>query len=273
MAMSLNDLTKALRQDEFAARTDEELRGEAEKRVTENYNAMRGAAQQRQEVIDEAYARELQSLADTLATSQQAVSGEVDRANAAIDDYINTRSMQRTSYGASAKGSVQANMEKAVQIMMRDHQNAVGGVENKRILLAEQLKDTLARYDQDFLTDVQAYIDNQRQIDYDRKVVADAVYNDLQMQLFELGKAGSGGSGGGRRSSSGSGSSSKPTTSGSLFANLASRQVQATYNVNPTFGTTNQKTTGGTTYSKTNTTAKKSSNTYVSPSGKVYKTS
>lgn len=275
--MSLSALTKALRDDGYTARTDAQLQQEAQQRVGETYDTMRSAATQRQEIINDAYEREKQALADALATGQQAVAGQVGRANAAIDDYITSRSMQRTSYGAAAKGSIAGNMQQAAALMQQQYDTASSGVENRRVLLAEQLKGTLAQYDKDYETDVQAYIDGQKQLDYDRKVAADAAYNALQMELFELGKAGSRGGGGGgyRRSYGGSPAPTTPASTGSLFANLASRVVQQTYQVNPTFGSTNQKTTGGTLYNKSNTTAKKttSSNTYTSPSGKTYKKS
>lgn len=240
MAMSLNDLTNSLRQDGYTARTDAQLQQEAQDRVGQTYDAMRNAATQRQEIINDAYEREKQALADALATGQQVVGDQVGRANAAIDDYITSRSMQRTSYGGAAKGSIADNMRKAAALMQQQYDTASSGVENRRILLAEQLKGTLAQYDKDYETDVQAYIDGQNQLDYDRKVAADAVYNALQMELFELGKAGSGGGGGGYRRSSGGTSST--SSAGKLFANLASREVQTTYALNPSFGQANQVT-------------------------------
>ena len=237
--MSLDALTSALRQDGYTARTDEQLQQEAEARVGENYDTMRGAAQQRQAAIDEAYARELQSLSDTLVGSQQAVAQQAARSNAAIDDYVYGRSMQRTSYGANSKGSVSANMEKAAQALAQKYKTAASGVENSRILLAEQLAGTLAQYDEDYLSDVRAYIAEQKQLDYDRQVAADAEYNALQMQLFELGKAGSGG--GGYRRSSG-GSPTTPASSGSLWDSLNQRTIYQTYSLNPSFGTVGQTT-------------------------------
>lgn len=242
--MSLSALTKALRDDGYTARTDAQLQQEAQQRVGETYETMRNAATQRQEIINDAYEREKQALADALATGQQAVARQVGRANAAIDDYVTSRSMQRTSYGAAAKGSIVGNMQQAAALMQQQYDTASSGVENRRVLLAEQLKSTLAQYDKDYETDVQAYIDGQKQLDYDRKVAADAAYNALQMELFELGKAGSGGGGGGgyRRSYGGSPAPTTPTNTGSLFANLASREVQTKYQLNPSFGTSYQTT-------------------------------
>ncbi|MBP3648736.1 MAG: hypothetical protein J6K73_03025 [Clostridia bacterium] len=242
--MSLSALTKALRDDGYTARTDAQLQQEAQQRVGETYDTMRGAATQRQEIINDAYEREKQALADALATGQQAVAGQVGRANAAIDDYITSRSMQRTSYGAAAKGSIVGNMQQAAALMQQQYDTASSGVENRRVLLAEQLKGTLAQYDKDYETDVQAYIDGQNQLDYDRKVAADAAYNALQMELFELGKAGSRGGGGSgyRRSYGGSSAPTTQASTGSLFANLASREVQTKYQLNPSFGTSYQTT-------------------------------
>lgn len=251
--MSIDQLTSALRQDEYVAKTDEQLRAEAEKRVGETYDTMRGAAQQRQATIDEAYARELQSLEDSLAKGTQAISQEVGRANANIDKYVNTRSMQRTSYSAGSKGSIYANMMKAAEALRKQYDTASSGIENSRVLLAEQLAGTLAQYDKDYLTDVEAYINEQKQLDYDRKVAADEMYNQLQTQLFELGKSGSGGGGGGYRRY-GSGSTTSPTTSNKDVIGMLNQysgakpnagSQQASMGVNPTFGKSNQNTSGG----------------------------
>lgn len=211
MAMSLKELTNALKVEEFAPRTDEQLQQEATGRYTEVYDTMRGVAQQRKDTIDAAYEQELQSLTDTLNTGKDAVAQAAVRGNAAINDYINSRNMQRTSYGAASSGSVTDAMNKAAAALMQQYGTAASGVENSRILLAEQLAGTLAQYDKDYLTDVQAYIDKQKQIDYDRKVAADAAFNDIQMALYEYGKAGSRGGYGGRRYS---GSGSSTTSSG-----------------------------------------------------------
>jgi hypothetical protein len=253
--MSYEDLVGSLRQDGYTARTDEQLQQEAQQRVGETYDTMRGAAQQRQAIIQDAYERETQALADALATGQQAVAGQTARANAAIDDYIYGRSMQRTSYGAAAKGSVTENMQKAAALMQQQHDTATGGIENRKVLLAQQLGDTLAQYDKDFLTDVQAYVDAQKQLDYDRQLAADAANNALQMELFEASRAGSGGGGGGYRRSSGGGSPAPAASSGSLWDSLKQRDIYKTYTLNPSFGTVGQTTsTKKTGTSVTNTT-------------------
>ena len=166
--MSLSALTKALRDDGYTARTDAQLQQEAQQRVGETYEIMRNAATQRQEIINDAYEREKQALADALATGQQAVARQVGRANAAIDDYVTSRSMQRTSYGAAAKGSIVGNMQQAAALMQQQYDTASSGVENRRVLLAEQLKGTLAQYDKDYETVVLALFDGQKQLVYDR---------------------------------------------------------------------------------------------------------
>lgn len=254
--MNYESLAKSLRKDGYTARTDEQLQQEAQQRVGETYDTMRSAAQQRQDIIQDAYERETQALADALATGQQAVGEQTARANAAIDDYIYGRSMQRTSYGAAAKGSVTANMQKAAALMQQQHDTATGGVENRKVLLAQQLGDTLAQYDKDFLTDVQAYVDAQNQLDYERQLAADATNNALQMELFEASRVGSGGGGGGGyRRSSGGGSPAPAASSSSLWDSLKQRDIYKTYTLNPSFGTVGQTTsTKKTGTSVTNTT-------------------
>lgn len=225
MAMSLKQLTNSLRNEEFQARTDEDLKKEAEGRYTQVYDTLRDTAEARKDTIDAAYAQQMQSLADSLRTGEAALGNAAARGNAAIDDYIYTRSMQRTSYGAGSKGSINAAMQKAAAALQQQYATANSGLESNRIQLAEQLADTLAQYDEDYLTDVQAYINEQKQLDYDRKVAADAAYNDIQMALYEYGK---GGSGGGRRRSSGSGSGTKNTqntSGGNLWSALKGMNV------------------------------------------------
>ena len=223
MAMSLKQLTNALKNEEFVARTDEALNAEAQERYTEVYDTLRSTAQQRKDTIDAAYEQELQSLADVLGSGNAAVQQAADRGNAAINDYIYGRSMQRTSYGAASQGSVRDAMQKTAAALQQQYATASSGVENRRVLLAEQLAGTLAQYDKDYLTDVQAYIDQQKQIDYDRKVAADAAYNDIQMALYEYGKGRSGG--GSSRRSSGSGNSSSGSGNGDLWTALSGMNV------------------------------------------------
>lgn len=234
MAMTLKQLTNTLKNEEYTPRTDAELQQEAEARVSENYDVMRGAAQQRQSTIDAAYVQQLKSLEDALATGSQAIAGAAQRGNAGIDDYINRTSMQRTSYGANSKGSTVDVMNRAAEMLAQQYGTARSGIENSRILLAEQLADTLAQYDQDFLADVQAYIDEQKQLDYDRKVAADAAFNDIQMALYEYGSSG--------RKTSGAASTGSTSSAGNLWASLESQKVQQKYSLNPSFGQSNQVT-------------------------------
>lgn len=268
--MSYESLAKSLRKDGYTARTDEQLQQEAQQRVGETYDTMRSAAQQRQDIIQDAYERETQALADALATGQQVVGEQTARANAAIDDYIYGRSMQRTSYGAAAKGSVTANMRQAAALMQQQHDTATGGVENRKVLLAQQLGDTLAQYDKDFLTDVQAYVDAQRQLDYERQLAADATNNALQMELFEASRVGSGGGGGGyRRSSGGGGSSPAPANNSSLWDSLNQRTVYQTYSLNPSFGTVGQTTSSKKAQTSVTNTTKAALSTNAARSEKI----
>ena len=247
--------------DTYTPRTDDELKSEAEKRYASTYDQKKLVAQQNYDTSDLAYQQQLKQLQDALMTNQQTLAKNTADSIASADRYTITRGMQRSSYGAANRANLQAKGQQNLAAILQQYATEASGIESNRTLLAQQLADTLAQHDIDYMNDVQAYIDEQKQLDYDRKTEADAAYNQLQMALYEYGQAAKKSSGGssGKKSSSSSGSTgtSASKTSGSLWANLASQTVQKVYSVNPTFGTANQSTTG-TLLKKTTTSTSKS---------------
>ena len=162
---------------------------------------------------------------------------------ASADRYTVTRGMQRSSYGAANRANIQNRGNQSLTALLRQYAMDANGIANNRTLLAQQLADTLAQYDTDYQNDVLAYMDEQRQTDYDRRVAAEQYANQLQMQLFEYSrKYGSSGGSGRRRTYS---------------SNQQSQQPQQTDsgNNNSLWSSLNQNT-----------------GVYYSPSGRVYRT-
>lgn len=246
--MTVEQLQAALKDPSYTTRTDEQLQSEAQNRYTSTYNQKKLAAQQNYDTTDLAYQQQLKTLQDTLASNQQALAKNTMDSIASADRYTVTRGMQRSSYGAANRASIQNKGNESLAALLKQYSTDAGSIENNRTLLARQLADTLAQYDIDYLNDVQAYIDEQKQVDYERQAAATEAANALQMQLFEYsqkyGKSSGGSSSKKSSSSSGSTGTSDSKTSGSLWANIASQAVQKAYSVNPTFGTANQSTTG-----------------------------
>lgn len=218
--MTVDELTQSLNRETYTPRTDEQLQQAAENRYASIYDQKRLTANQNYATTDQAYQQQLKQLQDTLALSQQEIARDTANSVAAGNRYQVTRGMQRSSYGAANQAKIQAAGNANLAALLRQYSTEASGVENNRTLLAQQLADTLAQYDIDYLNDVNAYIDEQKQLDYDRKVAADQYANELALQLFEISqKYGSSGSGGSRKKSSGGGTSaSEAPASSDLYA-------------------------------------------------------
>jgi hypothetical protein len=222
--MTVEELTKSLNRDTYTPRTDEQLKQSAESRYQSIYDQKKLTAQQNFDTQDQAYQQQLKLLQDNLAMSQQEVEKNTANNIAAANRYQVTRGMQRSSYGAANQAKLQAAGNANLANLLRQYNTDASGIQDKRTLLAQQLAGTLAQYDIDYIADVNAYIDEQKQIDYDRKVAADQSANELALQLFEISqKYDRGGSSGGSRRSSGGGSSpdaSAPSSDSDLFGAL-----------------------------------------------------
>ena len=244
--MTVEQLQASLKDPSYTVRTDEQLQSEAQNRYTSTYNQKKLAAQQNYDTTDLAYQQQLKTLQDTLASNQQALAKNTMDSIASADRYTVTRGMQRSSYGAANRASIQNKGNESLAALLKQYSTDAGGIENNRTLLARQLADTLAQYDIDYLNDVQAYIDEQKQVDYERQAAATEAANALQMQLFEYSQkyGKSGGGGGGRRSSSGTTPPPPDDNSDfkSLYDDLNQKETYKTYKLNPSFGTANQTT-------------------------------
>lgn len=188
MAMSLKELTKSLKVNEYTPRTDEQLRTEAENKFASTYNQQKLAAQQSYATSDLAYQQQLKTLADDLSTGQQEITKSTADSAAAADRYSLTRGMARASYSVANKAKIQNEGISSMANLMKQYSNQVAGVQSNRTQLAQQLANTLAQYEVDHLNNINNYIDEQKQLDYDRKVAADAAYNQVKMALYEYGK-------------------------------------------------------------------------------------
>lgn len=188
MAMTLKQLTKSLKTNEYTPRTDAQLRTEAENRFASTFNQQKLAAQQSYEASDQAYQQQLQTLADDLALGQQQITKETASSAASADRYSLTRGMGRASYTVANKARIQNQGINNLANLMKQYSSNVSGVQASRTQLAQKLADTLAQYEIDHQNDINNYIDEQKQLDYDRKVAADAAFNQVQMALYGYGK-------------------------------------------------------------------------------------
>ena len=245
MAMTLNELTQKLNQNPYGPRTDDQLKSEAENRYASIYNQKKLTAQQNYDTSDLAYQKQLQSLTDTLALNSETLKKETANSIANANRYQVTRGMQRSSYGAANNARLESAGNANLAQLLRQYSTDAGSIESNRTLLAQQLADTLAQYDIDYLNDINAYIDEQKQLDYDRQVAAQQYANDLNIQLFQLNQQ-YGKSSGGSRSYSYNNNNNNDDNS--LWPSLTGTEKQQTVaGLNPTFGVASQSSTSPTT--------------------------
>lgn len=215
MALTLAQLTEQLNQELYTPRTDEQLRTEAENRYKSQYNKMNLAAKQATETKDLAYQRQLKALEDALAVNQQSLIKDTADSLASANRYQVTRGMQRSSYGAANAARIQNVGQNNLTSLLKQYDTDRGDIETNRTLLAGQLAETLAQYDIDMVSDINKYIDEQKQLDYEREQAAIKNKNDILMALYEYGQAAakkSGGGGSSRRSYSNGGTVPAPET-------------------------------------------------------------
>lgn len=186
--MTYDQLAAALKTNDYTVRTDDELRTEAQNKYASTYNQKNLAAQQSYATSDLAYQQQLQTLADELATSQQQTIKDTADSVASADRYSLTRGMGRASYSVANRAKIQNQGIDNLASIMKQYSSNVGSVQSSRTQLAQQLADTLAQYEIDYQNDLNSYIDEQKKLDYDRKVAADEAYNKVQMALYEYGR-------------------------------------------------------------------------------------
>ncbi len=226
--MTVDELSSKLQNYDYTPRTDEELQTAAENRYNTVYNQKRQSANQSYQTQDLAYANQLQQLQNTLAQNQQDLAKQTENARLQAARYQITRGMQRSSYGAANDSNLMASGVAEQQKLLNQYGVDANGIGANRTLLAQQLADTLAQYDTDYMNDVLAYKDELEQTDYERAQAAKEAQNALEMQMFEYNRkyGSSSGGGGSSRRSSGGGSSTATATndtgSSGLFDNLNS---------------------------------------------------
>ena len=185
MAMNYKQFESSLRVNDYTPRTDEQLRTEAQNRYASTYNQQKLAAQQNYETSDAAYQQQLNSLADELKNSQQEVIKSTADSAASAGRYDVTRGMARASYGVANQARIQNQGINNLAKLQTQYAGNVGSVQAKRTQLAQQLADTLAQYEIDNVNNMNKYIDEQKQLDYERKTAADKAYNDILFAMYQ----------------------------------------------------------------------------------------
>ena len=97
-----------------------------------------------------------------------------------------SRGMQRSSYNNAVLGNIGVAGAKSQADIGENQSRAIGGVEDQRTLLAQQLAGQIRQYSSAQAADTLAYIDELESKEYDRGTQAQQYENSLASQIYQF---------------------------------------------------------------------------------------
>jgi len=203
--ISLTELQKQLQQAVYTPLTDEQMQQQAQNKYASLYDQQRTAAQQAFDQTALALQQQRDQLAVNYGQQYSAAEKAIRHSLSNADRYSVQRGMQRSSYNNANLANIGLEGNKTLNAILQGLTTAQGDVDERTALLSQQLAQQLAAFNTQQQSDIQAYIDQLRQQEYERTTAAKQYADELQMRLYEYTQAAkkSGGGGGG---SSGGGS-------------------------------------------------------------------
>ena len=229
--VSLTELQKQLQQAAYTPLTDEQMQQQAQNKYASLYDQQRTAAQQAFDQTALALQQQRDQLAVNYGQQYSAAEKATRQSLSNADRYSIQRGMQRSSYNNATLANIGLEGNKTLNSILQGLTTAQGDVDERTSLLSQQLAQQLAGFSTQQQSDIQAYIDQLRQQEYERTTAAKQYADELQMRLYEYTQAAkkSGGGGGG---SSKSGSKAPKTTpppdnSGGVYKTLYNSMIAA----------------------------------------------
>jgi len=170
----------------YTAKTDEEIRAQAEGEYKSYYDQLRLAAQQAQERSDLILSQQRDALAKTYDAQREASEKQYDQAYSQSDRQMLSRGMQRSSYAAQTLANIDTQGAQAQQAIADAQAAAESDVDEQRAQLASQLASQLAQYDAGYAADVLNRIRELEDQEYQRTMDSANQKNSLSMQIYEL---------------------------------------------------------------------------------------
>lgn len=180
-----NKLPQALTTIESTARTEDELRAEAERSIGSLYNQKTLATQQQYDRTQGSLKTQLNSLADTYAQHKETVIDQTKKSVSEADRRGLTRGMGRSSYLQATLGNVQASGDKLLNQVNTAQTNQTNAINSQLQLADQQLGEILSAYQVDKELDIMAQIDKLRSTDKQDSRAATEYNNNLILALAE----------------------------------------------------------------------------------------
>ena len=185
----------------YTPMTDEQINQQAQNKYTSIYDQNRTSAQQAYDTTALALQQQRDQLAVNYGVQQEAAKKATAQTLSNADRYSLQRGMQRSSYNNATLANIGLQGNKTLNALQQGLTTAQGDIDEKSTLLAQQLAQQLAAFDTQQQSDIQAYIDQLRQQEYERTTAAKQYQDELAMRLYQFTQAAKKGSGGSSRSS------------------------------------------------------------------------
>lgn len=263
--MTIAELRAQLGTSSYTARTDDEIKAQAEQQYAADLAAKKLAAQQSYDATETALKNQYGTLEQTYTKQASTAAANTRQSYSAADRQALSRGMQRSSFNNATLSNVNLSGDKAQAEIQQSRTNDVNKLDSQRSTLARQLAESMQGYDVQNQSNVLAYMNSLKDQDYQRKNAAEQNAANLALQLYQLqlnqqqydalygAKTSSGKASGGKHT--------PPSTGGSIFddvdnsakaAKLAATQPQSIY----TGGYISPKNLFAATVARTNATLK-----------------
>lgn len=183
MAKSLEELIAQIQKNQqaYTPLTQQQMQEQATNRYKAVYDQKKLTAQQTYDTSDQALAQQLAGLQATYDKQREQSRENTALTYSAADRQALSRGMQRSSYNNATLANINLKGNEELQSISDTQAAQEKNIGEQRTLLAQQLANQLAQYDEAQQAEILAYMDELSAREYDRAQNA----NQLAMQLYE----------------------------------------------------------------------------------------
>ena len=182
----LSGLMSQYQQPTYSAKSDAELRKEAEAMYETKYNADKLAAEQKNDAYQLAIQQQIDALTNALGKSQQDTQKSYEQTGNRLQRLLTARGMGRSTYAGDVAQRNASNMQKALSELLTDYQSKTGQLAQQGAQYRQQTADTLAQLLKDKQTNIDNYLYQLQGREYDRTTSTQDRYNSLVSSLQQM---------------------------------------------------------------------------------------
>lgn len=182
----LSGLMSQYQQPTYSAKSDDELRKEAEAMYETKYNADKLAAEQKNDAYQLAIQQQIDALTSALGKSQQDTQKSYEQTGNRLQRLLTARGMGRSTYAGDVAQKNESNMQKALGELLTDYQSKTGQLAQQGAQYRQQTADTLAQLLKDKQTNIDNYLYQLQGREYDRTTSTQNRYNSLVSSLQQM---------------------------------------------------------------------------------------